>query len=146
MESCYENISRIREFWWKNSNVRKLKKNHIRFKKSIHFEWKKVFLIMYWIFYQSVKNSSTLLFAKTTEIMFKSNFWLGMYVPYIRKFFSSHTFRRVTFPVTLPVKSEIQRVFCKLPDETKIWKKINIQKELRTLILNINNSQKLLTN
>ena len=42
-------------------------------------------------------------------------------------------------------KSEIQRVFCILPDMTEIFKKSIIQKVLRTLILHINNPQKLLT-
>ena len=45
-----------------------------------------------------------------------------------------------------PSQSDFERVFCILSDETKIFKKSTIQKVLRTIILHINNSQKLLTN
>ena len=45
--------------------------------------------------------------------------------------------------VIFTAKSEIQNVFCMLPNETKINKKSTIQKVLRTLILHINTSQKL---
>ena len=48
--------------------------------------------------------------------------------------------------VTFSAKSEIQTVFCILPDEKKIFKKSTIQKVLKKLILHIINSQKLLTN
>ena len=51
----------------------------------------------------------------------------------------------VSFP-PFPAKSEIQRVFWILPDETKICKKWTIRNMLRTLILHINNSKKLLAN
>ena len=44
----------------------------------------------------------------------------------------------------MPAKNEIQRVFCIHRDETKIFKKSTIRKVLRTLILHINNSKKLL--
>ena len=44
--------------------------------------------------------------------------------------------RRVYNPtiVTILAKSEIQSVFCILPDEIKIFKKSTVQKVLRTLI------------
>ena len=46
--------------------------------------------------------------------------------------------------VTLPAKSEIQRVFRILPNAIKIWKKLTIRNVVRTLIRHINNSKKFL--
>ena len=48
--------------------------------------------------------------------------------------------------ITFPAKSENQRVFRILPNRIKISKNSTIRKVLRTLILHINNSKKLLTN
>ena len=42
-------------------------------------------------------------------------------------------------------KWDSESIFCILPDKTQLFKKSTIQKVLRTLILHINNSQKLLT-
>ena len=58
--------------------------------------------------------------------------------------FSAFTVRRVYRYILTSAKSEFQRVFYILPDETQIFKKSNIQNMLRTLIWYINNPQNLL--